>query len=198
MSELTIKEKIIATDMLILSQGYLKKILQVSGKTYGIDTLIQYGYIAVIKKGETYYNLLIKSFKNPYILWASYMWQNEYLFGGFDRYNKEWFTTQMSNVFTLYNLKYSRESEILGMKFRFKKVKKEFLYGAMSQKIEGHSLVYMDKERLFIEYVRDYIGYDTSFFSSIIPKLDEKKLRQYLSVYPINKVVHRINSFLCI
>lgn len=68
MSELTIKEKIIATDMLILSQGYLKKILQVSGKTYGIDTLIQYGYIAVIKKGETYYNLLIKSFKNPYIL----------------------------------------------------------------------------------------------------------------------------------
>lgn len=84
------------------------------------------------------------------------------------------------------------------MKFRFKKVKKEFLYGAMSQKIEGHSLVYMDKERLFIEYVRDYIGYDTSFFSSIIPKLDEKKLRKYLSVYPINKVVHRINSFLCI
>jgi len=50
MDKLSIKEKIVATDMLILSQTYLKKILEKSEKKYGIDTLVQYGYIAVIKK----------------------------------------------------------------------------------------------------------------------------------------------------
>jgi len=198
MSELSIKEKIIATDMLVLSQEYLKKILQVSWKKYDIDTLVQYGYIAVIKKGESYYNLLLKGFRNPYILWATYAGKWEYAFGGFDRYNKEGFTTQVSNIFTIYNLRYSRDVEILGIRFRFKKVKKEFLYGLTSQRTQDLPIVYMDKERLFIEYVRDYIEYDASFFSSIVPRLDRKKLEQYLKLYPIKKVINRINSFLCI
>lgn len=198
MTELSIKEKIIATDMLILSQEYLKKILQVSWKKYDIDTLVQYWYIAVIKKGESYYNLLLKSFKNPYILWATYAGKWEYAFGGFDRYNKEGFTTQISNIFTIYNLRYSRDVEILGINFRFKKTKQEFLYGLTSQQAQDSPIVYMDKERLFIEYVRDYIEYDVSFFSNIIPRLDMPKLKQYLRLYPIKKVVNRINSFICI
>jgi hypothetical protein len=52
----------------------------------------------------------------------------DFMFGGFDMYNKKGFSTQVSNIFTVYNLKYSKELEILGLKFKFKKIKKEFFY----------------------------------------------------------------------
>ena len=198
MDKLSIKEKIIATDMLILSQSYLKKILEKSEKKYGIDTLVQYGYIAVIKKWESYYNLLLKSFKNPYVLWSAYMASSEYMFGGFDRYNKDGFITQVSNIFTIYNLKYSRNVEILGIRFQFKKVKKEVFYGIKTENFWDFSFHYMNRERLFIEFVRDYQNYDDLFFKKIISTLDIPRLQEYLISYPIQKVAYKIKSLLCI
>jgi len=61
------------------------------------------------------------------------MASSEYMFGGFDRYNKDGFITQVSNIFTIYNLKYSRNVEILGIRFQFKKVKKDFFYGIKTE-----------------------------------------------------------------
>lgn len=194
MSQITVKEKIIATGQLILSQTYLRKILEVSWKKYDIDTLIRFKYLAVIKKWESYYNLLIKDFKNPYILGSGYMNNEVYMFWGIDRYNKEGFTTQVSNIFTVYNTKYSRKINIVWIPFVFKKIKKEFLYGGKIQ----NNIVYMERERLFLEYVRDYLEYPNDFFIPLVSTLDTGKLKKYIKMYPIKKVVSKVNSFICI
>jgi len=194
MHQISIKEKIIATHSLILSQAYLKKILEVSWKKYDIDTLIRFGYISVIKKWESYYNLLIRDFKNPYVLWDAYMGDNIYMFWWLDRYNKEGFSTQISNIFTIYNTQYSRKIHIVWVSFVFKKVKEEFLYGIKTHK----EVSYMDKERLFLEYVRDYINYEDSFFIPHLETLNTQKLKKYTKKYPVKKVIWKINSLLCI
>ncbi len=194
MNQISIKEKILSTGMLILSREYLEKILQVSWKKYKIDTLVRFKYIAVVKKWESYYNLLIKDFKNPYMLWAAYMWETSYMFLGLDRYNKEWFTTQISNIYTIYNTKYSRKIQIVWVSFVFKKVKPDFIYAAKKY----NNISYMERERLFLEYVRDYMKYDDDFFIPLLDNLDIKVLKKYAKKYPIRKVAKKITKLVCI
>ena len=52
----------------------------------------------------------------------------------------------------------------------------------------------MQKERLFLEYVRDYINYDENFFVEIYKNLDEKILEKFLKKYPVKKVILKINK----
>jgi hypothetical protein len=116
------------------------------------------------------------------------------MFGGLDRYNKEGWTTQISNIFTIYNLKVSKEIEIMGITYKFKKVKKEFLYGAYSKKIDTFQIKYMKPERLFLEYIREYIAYDNEFFREIYTTLNAKLLDTYAKRYPIKKVLLKLNQ----
>lgn len=189
-----IKEKIANIDEIILKKDFLQKLIKLSGRKYEIDDLVTLWYISVIKKWETYYNNMIKSFKNPYIIWWAYMNFEDFMFGWPDRYNKEWFTTQVSNIFTIYNLKYSRELEILGIKFKFKKIKKEFLYSLKSTNIDDKKISFMTRERLFLEYIRDYIKYDDDFFIEAYKTLDIKRLDKTAQKYPIKQVVLKLNN----
>ncbi len=191
---MNIKEKLSNIDKLILKKDFLNKLIKISEKGYNIDGLVKLWYISVIKKWEIYYNNMIKWFKNPYIFGSAYMDFDNFMFWWFDRYNKEWFTTQVSNIFTVYNLKYSRELDILWIKFKFKKVKKEFLYWKKSKMINSYNTNYMTKERLFLEYIRDYINYDNSKFIGIYKKLDLVLLEKYIGKYPIKKVILKLNK----
>lgn len=191
---MNIKEKLSNIDDLILKKDFLLKLIALSGKKYNIDDLVNLKYISVIKKWEIYFNNMIPSFKDPYILWWAYMDFKDFMFAGFDMYNKAWFITQVSNIFTVYNLKYSKELEIVWMKFKFKKVKKEFFYGKETKMINSYKINFMTKERLFLEYVRDYINYDLKLFLDIYNKLDKDILEKYLSKYPVQKVINKINK----
>jgi len=191
---MNIKEKLSNIDDLILKKDFLLKLIALSGKKYNIDDLVNLKYISVIKKWETYFNNMISSFKDPYILWWAYMDFKDFMFAGFDMYNKAWFITQVSNIFTVYNLKYSKELEIVWMKFKFKKVKKEFFYWKETKMINSYKINFMTKERLFLEYVRDYINYDLKLFLDIYNKLDKDILEKYLSKYPVQKVINKINK----
>lgn len=191
---MNIKEKLSNIDDLILKKDFLLKLIILSGKKYNIDDLVNLKYISVIKKWETYFNNMIPSFKDPYILWWAYMDFKDFMFAGFDMYNKAWFITQVSNIFTVYNLKYSKELEIVWMKFKFKKVKKEFFYGKETKMINSYKINFMTKERLFLEYVRDYINYDDKIFVVIYNKLDKDILEKYLAKYPVQKVINKINK----
>lgn len=191
---MNIKEKLSNIDNLIIKNDFLKKLIIKSERNYQIDDLVNLWYVSVIKKWEIYFNNMIKSFKDPYILWWAYMDFNDFAFAWADMYNKKWFTTQISNIFTIYNLKYSRELKIVWLKFKFKKVKKEFMYWLESKMINWYTIKYMTKERLFLEYVRDYINYKEDFFIDIYKKLDEKILEKYLKKYPIKKVVLKVNK----
>lgn len=191
---MNIKQKLSNIEDLILKKNFLLKLIKLSERKYNIDDLVNLKYISVIKKWETYFNNMIPSFKDPYIIWWAYMDFRDFMFAGFDMYNKKWFITQVSNIFTIYNLKYSKELEIIWMKFKFKKVKKEFFYGKETKMMKSYKINFMTKERLFLEYVRDYINYDDTIFVDIYSKLDTSILEKYLNKYPIKKVVDKINK----
>lgn len=196
---MNIKQKISNINELILKKKFLLKLIKLSGKKYNIDDLVNLKYISVIKKWEIYFNNMIPSFNDPYILWGAYMDFKDFMFWGFDMYNKKWFITQVSNIFTVYNLKYSREVEIKWIKFKFKKIKKEFFYGKQTKMMNSYKISFMTKERLFLEYVRDYVEYDDTYFLDAYKSLDENTLEKLLARYPVKKVVNKINAIkLCL
>lgn len=191
---MNIKEKLRNVDSLILEKEFLLKLIKISQKKYNIDDLVTLKYISVIKKWEIYLNNMIPSFKDPYVLWWAYMGFKDCMFGWFDMYNKKGFTTQVSNIFTVYNLKYSKELEIVGLKFKFKKIKKEFFYWKQTKMIQSYKINFMTKERLFLEYVRDYLSYENNYFIENYKNLDQTLLEEYLQKYPVKKVVNRIKE----
>ena len=191
---MNIKEKLINIETLILKKDFLLKLIKISWKKYNIDDLVNLKYISVIKKWEIYFNNMIPSFRDPYILWWAYMDFKDFMFGGFDMYNKKWFITQVSNIFTVYNLKYSKELEIMWMKFKFKKIKKEFFYWKETKMINYYKINFMIKERLFLEYIRDYINYNENIFVDIYKTLDKKILEKFIKKYPVKKVIFKINK----
>ncbi len=191
---MNIKEKLANLDSIFLKKQFLQKIIKLSWKKYEINDLIELWYISAIKKWEIYYNNMLWKTKNPYLIWWAYMDFKDFIFWGFDRYNKEWFITQVSNIFTIYNLKYSRELEILWLKFKFKKVKKEFFYWKYRKMIMWKNIYFMEKERLFLEYIRDYIKYDNSKFIEIYKTLNQEKLEKYAKKYPIKRVILKLNK----
>ncbi|NDK08582.1 hypothetical protein EOM39_05075 [Candidatus Gracilibacteria bacterium] len=191
---MNIREKLANIEQIILKTEFLLKLISLSGKKYNIDDLVNLGYVSVIKKGSVYFNNQILAFRDPYILGGAYMDFKNFMFGGFDMYNKKGFITQVSNIFTIYNLNYSRELEIMGIKFKFKKIKKGFFYGKETKMINGYNINYMTRERLFLEYVRDYMTYEDNFFIEIYKTLDIKLLEKYMQKYPIKKVIDKINK----
>ncbi len=191
---MNIKEKLASLDSIFLKKQFLQKIIKLSWKKYEINDLIELWYISAIKKWEIYFNNVLGKTKNPYLIWWAYMDFKDFMFWGFDRYNKEWFTTQVSNIFTIYNLKYSRELDILWLKFKFKKIKKEFFYWKYKKMIMWKNIYFMDKERLFLEYIRDYIKYDNSKFVEIYKTLNKEKLEKYAKKYPIKRVILKLNK----
>ncbi len=189
-----ISKKLAQIEDIILKKDFLNKLIKISWKNYKIEDLVGLGYVSVIKKWEVYFNNQINAFKNPYIIGWAYVNFQKFMFGWFEQYNKKWFIDQVSNIFTIYNLQYSKKINIVWLDFVFKKVKKEFLFGKKTKMINGFNIWFMDKERLFLEYVRDYIDYEDSFFVNIYKTLDKENLDKYTNKYPIKKVVLKIDD----
>ncbi len=189
-----LKEKLGSSNKEILKKDFLEKLVKRFWYTYKMDDLSNLGYISVIKNGKRYYNNQIKTIKNPYIIWAAYMDFKDYMFWWPNFFNRYGFTTQVSNIFTIYNLHYSKEIEILGIKYDFKKVKKEFLYGKDTKMINYHNLYFMNKERCFLEFVRTYNSYDDTFFIDSYKLLNKEVLTKIMKKYPIKSVLDKVKN----
>ncbi len=187
-----IKDKLSSLNKEILKKDFLENLVKRFWYSYQMDDLSNLGYISVIKNGKWYYNNQVKTIKNPYIIWAAYMDFKDYMFWWPDFFNRYGFTTQVSNIFTIYNLHYSREIEILWIKYDFKKVKKEFLYGKKTKMINYRNLYFMDRERCFLEFVRTYSSYNDTFFIDSYSLLDKDNLVQMMKRYPIKSVLDKI------
>lgn len=181
-------------DQQILEKSFLEKLVKRFWYTYEMEDICNLGYISVIKNGKRYYNNQIKTIKNPYTIWACYMDFKDYLFGWPNLWNTYGFTTQISNIFTIYNLQYSKEIEILGIKYDFKKVKKEFLYGKQIKMINYQNLYFMNKERCFLEFVRTYMNYPESFFIESYKLLDQENFKKMIIKYPVKSVLSKIKT----
>lgn len=189
-----LKEKLREIDKPFLERTFLEQLIQIWKLKYTVNDLVKLWYVSVIKKGKIYFNNQPPYLKNPYVIGAVYMQGEDFMFWGFDRYNKEGFTTQVSNLFTIYNFKYSKELEIAWLRFQFKKIKKDFFYGYKTQKTDWYSIYYMTKERLFLEYLRDYLAYPLDYFISIYKTLDYKLLATYAKKYPVQKVLLKLKQ----
>lgn len=187
-----IKDKLSSLNKEILKKDFLENLVKRFWYSYQMDDLSNLGYISVIKNGKWYYNNQVKTIKNPYVIWAAYMDFKDYMFWWPDFFNRYGFTTQVSNIFTIYNLHYSREIEILWIKYDFKKVKKEFLYGKKTKMINYRNLYFMDRERCFLEFVRTYSSYNDTFFIDSYSLLDKDNLVQMMKRYPIKSVLDKI------
>ena len=192
--QLLVKDKLSLCNKNILQKDFLEKILNSSWVKYWIKWLLDLKYISPIKSWEVYFNNKSNKSKNPYVIWSQYMTSNDYLFWWVDMYNKYWFTTQISNVFTIYNLKYSMNIEIVWIRFEFKKVKKELLYWKSVKMIDWFNINYMSKERCFLEYVRTNISYWEDFFIDSFKLLDLNNLEKVLKKYPFDNVIKKVNK----
>jgi len=189
-----LKEKINSLNKEILKKNFLDKLVRRFWYTYKMDDLSNLGYISVIKNGKRYYNNQIRTIKNPYIIWAAYMDFKDYMFWWPNLFNRYGFTTQVSNIFTIYNIQHSKEIEILWIKYDFKKVKKEFLYGKDTKMINYHNIFFMSKERCFLEFVRTYVTYDDTFFIDSYKLLNKENLAKIMKKYPIKSVLDKVKK----
>ena len=190
----SLKEKINSLNKEILKKDFLDKLVRRFWYTYKMDDLSNLGYISVIKNGKRYYNNQIRTIKNPYIIWAAYMDFKDYMFWWPNLFNRYGFTTQVSNIFTIYNIQHSKEIEILWIKYDFKKVKKEFLYGKDTKMINYHNIFFMSKERCFLEFVRIYSSYDDTFFVDSYKLLEKGNLAKIMKKYPIKSVLDKVKK----
>ena len=190
----SLKEKISSLNKEILKKDFLDELVRRFWYTYKMDDLSNLGYISVIKNGKRYYNNQIRTIKNPYIIWAAYMDFKDYMFWWPNLFNRYGFTTQVSNIFTIYNIQHSKEIEILWIKYDFKKVKKEFLYGKDTKMINYHNIFFMSKERCFLEFVRIYSSYDDTFFVDSYKLLEKGNLAKIMKKYPIKSVLDKVKK----
>ena len=189
-----LKEKLRECDKPFLERNFLEKLLQICNLKYSVNDLIKLGHISVIKKGHLYLNNQLPYPKNPYVVGAVYMQEEEFMFWGFDRYNKEGFTTQVSNLFTIYNLKYSKELEIVWLRFQFKKVKPAYFFGKTTKNIDGYRIHYMTRERLFLEYLGEYPTYPIYYFTDIYQTLNPKLLASYAKKYSVKQMLLKLEK----
>ena len=65
--------------------------------------------------------------------------------------------------------------------------------------MNSYKISFMTKERLFLEYVRDYVEYEDAYFLDAYKSLDANTLEKLLARYPVKKVVNKINAIkLCL
>ena len=69
------------------------------------------------------------------------------------------------------------------------KTSKGFLYGIERKMTNGERVSAFDRERAFIEYVREFKAFPWEFDAG---GLDAPKLRRYLARYPIRTVSEKI------
>jgi hypothetical protein len=60
--------------------------------------------------------------------------------------------------------------------------------------INGYKIHYMNKERLFLEFVREYINYKNIFFVKIFQELDKENLNKMIKKYKLKNVIIKINK----
>ena len=107
---------------------------------------------------------------------ADYLSKQDYYIGLYNSFNLHGFTEQIPNKLFVFNTKYSFDKEILHYKFKFFKIKKDKLFGIISDKYP-----YSDKERTIIDAL-DYPEY--------LGSLSEVLDRVRGSSYSKNKLVN--------
>ncbi|OGJ20664.1 hypothetical protein A3K73_05825 [Candidatus Pacearchaeota archaeon RBG_13_36_9] len=113
---------------------------------------------------------------------------DEYYIGLYNAFNLHGFTEQIPNKMFVFNTKYSADREILGLKFKFFKIKKDKLFGIFKEYKYPHS----DKERTIIDALDypEYLGGLSEVIDRIkTVKYDKNKLVKYAIRYKSIKVI---------
>lgn len=166
-----IREKLRIYNKKIIDRVLLEKILIKFAPNYSVRQISNLGIISPLKRGKYYFNNLGNDFINPYIIWALYMEDNLYVYGGLWIYNHYSFTTQIAEWYTIYNTKISGKKIIWNTKIIFKRQRESFFYGVDIKKFDKINYNIMSPERAFIERMKEW-----DYFSEIPNNVNTKKL----------------------
>ena len=119
---------------------------------------------------------------------VDYLLKDNYYIGLYNAFNMHHFTEQIPNKLFVFNTKYSFDKNILSLKFKFFKIKKEKLFGITKE----YKYPYSDKERTIIDALEYpiYLGRLNNVIERIKDsKYDKKKLIDYAIRYNSIKIM---------
>lgn len=154
-----IKEKLRIYRKPFIDQILLNELLETFAPNYTISQLTSRKLITTIRKWKIYLNELYD--KNIILLGTTilsqyYQWEKYYAVWWLYIYNKYWYTTQVANKITVYNLKISWEKTIAWQKFIFKKERENFFYWIEGKDAQGYwKYNCFSRERALIQLLKE-------------------------------------------
>lgn len=187
-----IREKLTICGQTFVQKDFLTKILDKFAPNYSIEDLCTKWLLTPIKRDKRYINNKSRSFVNPFVVGALYMWDDTYMFGWLSIYNRYGFSEQVAERYTIYNTKYSWKKIIGPCKFIFVRQRESFFYGGIEQKVDKYLYKVMSKERVFIQFIKENKKFDT------LPSTINKKQLQTLAKKYVSKNLYTKISALCL
>ena len=174
-------------ELLILIEKYMK----VKDPIDLIEKLLKKRKLVLIKK-RIYMIIPFTAIDKKWSLdeqrFVDYLLKDNYYIGLYNAFNMHHFTEQIPNKLFVFNTKYSFDKNILSLKFKFFKIKKEKLFGITKE----YKYPYSDKERTIIDALEYpiYLGRLNNVIERIKDsKYDKKKLIDYAIRYNSIKIM---------
>jgi hypothetical protein len=149
----------------------LDKLLTKYAPKYKIKDLSSLKLISTIKRWKYYINNLNIDLENPFEIAKLYFEWEIYMFWGLWIYNMYWFSTQIAEWYTVYNMTVSWDRIIWNTKFIFKKQRNVFFYWNIINKNWKNRYNTMSIERAFIQILKEWKN-----FTELPYWIDKKKL----------------------
>lgn len=140
----------------------LNELLESFAPNYTISQLTSRKLITTIRKGKIYFNELYD--KNVILLGTTILsqyfnWEKYYAVWWLYIYNTYWYTTQIANKITVYNLNISWEKTIAWHKFIFKKEREAFFYWIEEKDAQWYwKYNCLSRERSLIQLLKERKG----------------------------------------
>jgi len=187
-----IREKLDLYNKAYISNDLLVKLLNKFAPNYTISQLCNIWVITPIKRGKWYINNKSREFINPFIIGNLYMGDELYMYGWMMIYNKYWLSDQIAEKYTIYNTKISANKTIGNIEFIFIRQRDNFFYWLKEEFFEDYTYKVMNRERAFIQALKEKKIYDE------IPYwIDIKKLKKLAGKYASQVIFNKINK-LCL
>lgn len=148
-----IREKLDLYNHPFIEIDFLNKIMDKFSVNYEIKELSRLWLITPVINWKLYINNLYRWTISDYaILWQYMKWKT-YMIWWLFLYNQYWFTTQLANWITVYNLTHNWNKEIGGSHFIFKKASSKFFWWKERRESQWQKYYCMSRERALIELI---------------------------------------------
>ncbi len=148
-----LKKKLRLYNSPFIEKEFLEKIMDKFFINYQIKDLSKRWLLTPLINWKLYLNNQYHWVVSDYAVIWQYMKWKTYMIWWLFLYNQYWFTTQLSNRITVYNINYRWKKQIGNSYFIFKKVSPKFFRGKERRERQGFKYYCMSRERAMIELI---------------------------------------------